>query len=78
MDALTSEEYITAQNILRQRVGKFCIIPTGQGCCWYVKYSEEGHETFFMHGDSWGQYGEDTSDVPLMEAFIAGYEEVGL
>lgn len=77
LDALTSEEYNTAHSILKRQIGKFCIIPAGQGCCWYVKYSSRGYETFFMHGDSWGQYGDDTSDVPLMETFINGYEEVG-
>ena len=31
-------------------------------------------EYFFMHSDSWGQYGEETSDVPRLRAFKENYE----
>ena len=29
---------------------------------------------FFMHSDSWGQYGEETSDVPKLDRFIGDSE----
>ena len=29
----------------------------------------------FMHSDSWGQYGDDSSDVPKLRAFIHGYKK---
>jgi hypothetical protein len=29
----------------------------------------------FMHQDSWGQYGPQTSDRPILEIFISGHED---
>jgi len=47
----------------------------GMGCFLYFKittncrYTDDIY-TFFMHSDSWGQYGEETSDVPRLDRFI--------
>ena len=52
------------------------------GCSLYAKQDGRGHNAhtarqpiyvFFMHSDSWGQYG--TSDVPKLARFIPSYYE---
>jgi len=44
------------------------------GSTWYIRNNNRNIEYLFMHSDSWGQYGDDTSDVPILNAFIDGYE----
>ena len=53
-------------------------VNAGMGCSWYVRRNSlsSNLEGFFMHSDSWGQYGENTSDVPQLEAFINGYQQI--
>ena len=46
----------------------------GMGCYWYARNNNGTLEFFFMHSDSWGQYGEETSDVPRLRAFKENYE----
>lgn len=51
----------------------------GMGCLLYFKVKINAitpYDTlvFFMHSDSWGQYGEETSDVPSLERFIGDSE----
>lgn len=48
----------------------------GQGCMWFIKKVRGTVSTFFLHGDNQGQYGEDTNDVPLAMAFVAGCTEL--
>jgi hypothetical protein len=45
----------------------------GQGCAYYVRNNNGTKEVFFLHCDSHGQYGDDTSDIPRYLAFIKGY-----
>lgn len=45
----------------------------GMGCTWFVRNNTGNLEYCFMHSDSWGQYGEDTSDIPILNAFLEGY-----
>lgn len=54
----------------------------GMGCSLYAKQDGRRHNVhterqpiyvFFMHSDSWGQYG--TSDVPKLAQFIPSYYE---
>ena len=45
----------------------------GMGCTWYVRNNHGNLEYCFIHSDSWGQYGEDTSDIPILNAFLEGY-----
>ena len=54
----------------------YTILYGGMGCLWYVKRDSSSSEpkAFFMHGDSWGQYG--TSDVPELTKFLHGYTKV--
>jgi hypothetical protein len=47
----------------------------GQGCAYYVRNNKGTKEIFFLHCDSHGQYGDDTSDIPRYLAFIKGYQK---
>jgi hypothetical protein len=47
----------------------------GQGCAYYVRNNNGTKEVFFLHCDSHGQYGDDTSDIPRYLAFIKGYHK---
>lgn len=46
------------------------------GSIWYIRNNAGIHEYLFMHSDSWGQYGEDSSDLPRYNAFKYGYKLV--
>ena len=55
-------------------------INAGMGCMWIIRNNTndnnnnyENYEYLFMHSDNWGQYGDDTSDLPRYKAFIYGY-----
>jgi hypothetical protein len=65
-----------AREVLGNRNRVYTKVYAGQGCIWYVKRVNDQLRVFFMHGDSWGQYGENTSDVPRMEAFLQGMTEI--
>ena len=45
------------------------------GCCYYAKRACVGGiiSLFFMHSDAWGQYGEESNDVPKLREFLNGY-----
>ena len=45
------------------------------GSTWYARRNNIFNkiELFFMHYDNWGQYGPDTDNKPLLNAFISGY-----
>ena len=49
------------------------LFPAGMGCTWFVRNNSGIKEFYFMHSDSWGQYGEDGSDIPILNAFLEGY-----
>jgi hypothetical protein len=47
------------------------------GCAWYARRNALNGgilEYFFMHSDCYGQYGDDSSDMPRMRSFIRGYK----
>lgn len=48
----------------------------GMGCIWYIrrKNLDSPLEAFFLHSDNQGQYGEETSHIPLMGEFIREYK----
>jgi hypothetical protein len=75
-DYIDEEALEEARLILGTRNRVYTRVYAGQGCIWFVKRVNGRLRTFFMHGDSWGQYGPDTSDVPRMEAFIAGMTHI--
>ena len=58
----------------------FCILIAGMGCMMYVKRNDidKPLQYFFMHSDSWGQYGEETSEVPVLEKFMEGYKQIDI
>lgn len=47
----------------------------GMGCIGFNKRDSpsDTFSTFFMHSDSWGQYGPRTSKVPALREFLGGY-----
>ena len=55
----------------------YCIVYGGMGCCWYVrKNSNNNIDGFFMHSDSWGQYGESTDETPYLNTFIQNFIKI--
>jgi hypothetical protein len=68
-------------SLMQEDVGKYDIklnhyieIYAGMGCLWYVRNNKNVLEYLFMHSDSWGQYGDDSSDLPRYKAFIENFE----
>lgn len=56
------------------KIGHYLIKSAGMGCIWFVRNNNRRIEYFFMHSDSWGQYGEDTNNVPRLNCFLHGYK----
>lgn len=57
-------------------IGYYTVKHAGMGCSWYIRNNNNKIEYFFMHTDSWGQYGEETSDFERLNCFIHGYRIV--
>uniref|UniRef100_A0A6C0BJQ8 RING-type domain-containing protein n=1 Tax=viral metagenome TaxID=1070528 RepID=A0A6C0BJQ8_9ZZZZ len=58
----------------------YILIATGMGCAWYARRREGDPsqvEFFFMHGDDWGQYGQETDRRGQLEEFLDGFQRVG-
>ncbi len=62
-----------AQTIVQ---GTYTDVYDGMGSGWLVRNNNGNLETLFMHSDSWGQYGEDSSQLPIYFAFTNGYKRV--
>ena len=60
-------------NVKDLQNGTYAAFGAGMGCTLYVRNNNGVIEYFFMHSDSWGQYGKDTSEVPCVNAFKLGY-----
>ena len=63
----------------RQNRDQVYKVYVGMGCFLYYKVPVNATTrydilVFFMHSDSWGQYGEETSDVPKLDRFIGDSE----
>ena len=56
------------------RIGYYIILYGGMGCTWYVRNNNRTIEYLFLHSDSQGQYGEDFSDIPRVNAFLYNYK----
>ena len=54
-------------------VGHYVSYYCGQGSQIYCRNNHGTYEYFFLHGDSYGQYGKDTCELPLVNAFILEY-----
>lgn len=48
----------------------------GMGCYVYIRKKENIILSLFMHSDSWGQYGEDSNDEPVLQKFIENLQEL--
>jgi len=66
----TITEYIKDIEV---EINTYKIINAGMGCIWIIRNNNDMYEYLFMHSDNWGQYGDDTSDLPRYKAFIYGY-----
>ena len=58
-------------------LGSVVHLPAGMGCSlFYKKVANAGApmDTFFLHSDSHGQYGRETSDLPHLERFLGNPE----
>jgi hypothetical protein len=62
----------TTNNMTLQN-GQYSYVYAGMGCVWYIRKTMDNYEYFFLHTDSMGQYGEDTSDIPRLNAFTFEY-----
>lgn len=69
----------TAKNNFQNDDSKiYTIVYAGMGCNWFIRRDNLGAnlEGIFMHSDSWGQYGENTSDVDKLNSFIQNYKKI--
>lgn len=49
----------------------YTVFYSGMGSKTYIKKNLQGVLSgIFMHSDSWGQYGKDTDDTPVLEKFL--------
>ena len=74
---INPEVIMIAKDIFRDLTNKiYTVVDGGMGCSWYLRRDNLNHSIsgFFMHSDSWGQYGPESDDRHLMNQFIAGYE----
>jgi hypothetical protein len=57
------------------KVGKYSKVHDKWGSIIFLRRSKAGNplEIFFMHHDSWGQYGKELDDRPQLCAFLDGY-----
>lgn len=56
------------------KVGSYIVMYGGQRCSWIARNNNKRIEIFFMHGDCYGQYGENTSDMPRLNYFVSNYK----
>ena len=59
-------------------ISPYTVLDAGMGCQLYIRKNSDTHqlEQFFMHSDSWGQYGIESDDTPYLEEFIENYIKV--
>ena len=52
----------------------------GMGCQLYLRRLSkiDNFEIFFMHGDSWGQYGLETDERHFLKLFIEDYKFIDI
>ena len=49
-------------------------IYVGMGCAVFVSHKNNVTNTIFMHSDSWGQYGPEADDTPILNTFREGLD----
>jgi hypothetical protein len=70
---------IEAKKKFGSRDGKiYTTVYSGHGCDWYVKRTgfKNPIQLFFMHGDSWGQFGPQCDDRPKLNKFCTGFIDI--
>lgn len=67
---------ITNKEINKINIGEYIDVYGGMGCTWFIRNNNGTIEYLFMHSDSWGQYGEDSSHLPRYKAFIYSFHKV--
>jgi hypothetical protein len=77
----TSEKFAQTEGLklLRNTPGQiFSEVYAGMGCQWFVRRSNQFSpiSVFFMHTDSWGQYGPQCDDRQKLVKFLTGYTHV--
>lgn len=77
-DDISNYDDLLKENIkeINVNINEYKITSAGMGCTWLIRNNNDNYEYLFMHSDNWGQYGEDSSDVPRYKAFIYGYNLV--
>lgn len=70
---LPEEILDSSRGLLQNNSNVYCCIYGGMGCQWYIRKTNNTIQGFFMHSDSWGQYGPATDDRPKLDSFINGY-----
>jgi hypothetical protein len=55
---------------------RYIKVYAGMGCCIFVRKVGGVYSTFFMHQDSWGQYGPGTDETPALDRFLSGCTEI--
>jgi hypothetical protein len=73
---LEDNSLIEKYNYLKN--GEYSVDYAGMGCSNYIRRNIFSNklELIFMHSDMWGQYGDDTSELPIFKAFIYKYNEI--
>ena len=60
---------------------RWASFPAGMGCMFIARHNgtipNQPIRRFFMHTDSWGQYGEQSSDIPRLVQFVPDDYECG-
>jgi hypothetical protein len=67
---------LTKTEINKISIGEYTDVYAGMGCTWFIRNNNGNIEYLFMHSDSWGQYGDDSSHLPRYKAFIYGFHKV--
>ena len=62
------------ENFLILKNNIFFKIYVGMGCTVFVSQKDNITNTLFMHSDSWGQYGPEADDTPVLNKFIQGLQ----
>jgi hypothetical protein len=63
---------------LKNNNNSYAKIYAGMGCDLYIRNKNNKISSLFMHSDSWGQYGPDTSDLDIYERFILNITEIDI
>ena len=70
-----SHQFNGIESILENEQNIYIIKYAGMGCQYYIRKKENNIDVLFMHQDSWGQYGSDTNDEPILNKFLEGLNQ---